>query len=101
MDLLGKVRFILPERAKECQIHYFQDIVTSLQKHNLDNAIGGKTPPASFLKNKEPKSLAGKNKGLVVVLDSHVDQVSLALFYKFNSPTRVISAIKAKFISII
>ena len=42
---------------------------------NQDNAFGGKKPPASYERNNEPQTQPGKNKGLVVVLDSHVDKV--------------------------
>ena len=47
-----------------------------MQACDKRSALGSDTMPKSYYQNKEPKTSPGRNKGLVLILDSHTDLLS-------------------------
>jgi hypothetical protein len=53
----------------------YPQLVKSLQEWDNDHSIGNSTIPDDFATGKEPKTSPGRNKGLMVVLDGHFDNL--------------------------
>ena len=65
------------EKAEEIFKHsQYGDMISNMQLQDLSYSFEGDQPPEWFVENKEPKSQAGRKKGLRLVLDAHSDRVS-------------------------
>ena len=51
----------------------FPGLVKSLQESDKNNSFADSTLPKYYLTNNEPKTLPGRGKGLVLILDAHTD----------------------------
>jgi hypothetical protein len=54
----------------------YPKLVRSLQDWDNDHSIGNSTIPDDFATGKEPKTSPGRNKGLMVILDGHFDNLA-------------------------
>jgi hypothetical protein len=51
----------------------YPQLVNELQESDNMASFDSQIPPAWYLNQDEPKTLPGKNKGLVLILDAHSD----------------------------
>jgi len=51
----------------------YRNMLLSMQKTDKQEAFLSSTAPTYYVKNEEPKTIPGRNKGLILMLDSHSD----------------------------
>ena len=56
----------------------FSETITEIQNFDNEDAFSDYRFPAWYTEKSEPTTLAGRNKGLLVMLDSHMDQFATA-----------------------